>query len=89
METKTVRLDVSGARWQDHDDVLEAARLEVVEDRRLEDWQVCDARWEAGEDGDREAVLVTVHEDDDEQCPRHGCARARCDADHAGGWEVV
>jgi hypothetical protein len=44
----------------DHDDVLAAVAAEYVEDHpELEGWDLS-PRWDGGEDGQREAVLLNV-----------------------------
>lgn len=57
----TIRVSVAATRWQDHDDVLAAVVAELIESvsKTLAEYDTA-PRWEGGDDGAREAVLVDI-----------------------------
>jgi hypothetical protein len=57
MITMTIRLP--SKVYEDDDDCLHAAAAEAADDLGLESWQA-EAKWEDGEDGGREHILVTL-----------------------------
>ena len=61
MRHTTIRVPVTAARWQDHDDVLAAVVAELTDEisATLADYDT-GARWDGGEGGDRTAVLVDI-----------------------------
>jgi hypothetical protein len=52
-------ISVSSKQYEDHDDCLTAAAQDYAADHGLESWQVT-AKWDGGEDGERDAILLTV-----------------------------
>jgi hypothetical protein len=54
-------ISIDAAQYADHDDCLAAAAADYADDHGLEGWDL-DARWEGGDEGEREVILLTVPE---------------------------
>jgi hypothetical protein len=57
---KTIR--VHAKPYEDHDDCLQAAAYDVAAERGLEGWDL-NPRWEDGDVGEREYILLDVPAD--------------------------